>query len=128
MPGLSLINDFVTEQEEKVPALPVEQCPQQPAATILPILSRLLCAAGLLLQAARCPDYRGASGVLVQALLDLLNCGGWETLARRQVQHFGYRFAYEVGPSGCTGHSDWGQGGGRQGGKGGTDWVAGDQG
>lgn len=33
---------------------------------------------------------------LLQALLDAMAEGPWETLARRRVQHFGHRFEYEV--------------------------------
>ena len=32
----------------------------------------------------------------VQALLHDLEEGDWESLARRRVQHYGYRFRYEA--------------------------------
>lgn len=41
--------------------------------------------------------FRSQQLAVLQALLDCAEEGRWETLARRRVCHFGYKFEYQVG-------------------------------
>ena len=85
--GLQLIADYVSEEEEQVG--------QYGATNLYALLTccMLYCACSLCMHAN---NDRADLLCHVQALLKCAEEGQWQTVARRRVCHFGYRFEYQV--------------------------------
>jgi len=94
IPGLYLIQDFISAKEEEVMNLFISyQC----KLFSLPCLHfSCIDLFEIVFYLCWCFLYKFWSFISSQELLQAVDCRHWNSLAKRRVQHYGYEFRYDV--------------------------------